>query len=147
MERCCCLRNTRSLAQSRWSIISSSVVQRQVGPDEAAIIPQKAISMTVRGAREQPASWSTVTTRVKRRWLLPFITFEWVWDWVAYFLSCWSFLEVLDYLGRFSILVAVIFYFSESGNRIKQKHYQAWKVINTAQGKGAAADASRRSRS
>lgn len=43
---------------------------------------------------------------------------------------------MLDYLGRFSILVAVIFYFSESGNRIKQKHYQAWQVINTAQGKG-----------
>jgi hypothetical protein len=73
---------------------------------------------------------------MKRGSLLPFIAFEWVWDWVAYFLSCWSFLEVLDYLGRFSILVAVIFYFSESGNRIKQKHYQAWQVINTAQGKG-----------
>jgi uncharacterized protein YjbI with pentapeptide repeats len=34
------------------------------------------------------------------------------------------------------VLVAVIFYFSESGNRIKQRHYQAWQVINTAQGKG-----------
>ena len=32
--------------------------------------------------------------------------------------------------------MAVIFYFSESGNRIKQRHYQAWQVINTAQGKG-----------
>lgn len=73
---------------------------------------------------------------MKRRWLLPFIAFEWIWDWTAYLLSCWSFLEVLDYLGRFSILVAVIFYFTESGNRIKQKHYQAWQVINTAQGKG-----------
>jgi Pentapeptide repeats (8 copies) len=73
---------------------------------------------------------------MKRRWLLPFVAFEWIWDWTAYLLSCWSFLEVLDYLGRFSILVAVIFYFAESGNRIKQKHYQAWQVINTAQGKG-----------
>jgi len=73
---------------------------------------------------------------MKRRWLLPFIAFEWIWDWTAYLLSCWSFLEVLDYLGRFSILVAVIFYFTESSNRIKQKHYQAWQVINTAQGKG-----------
>jgi hypothetical protein len=73
---------------------------------------------------------------MRRRWLLPFIAFEWIWDWTAYLLSCWSFLEVLDYLGRFSILVAVIFYFTESGNRIKQKHYQAWQVINTAQGKG-----------
>jgi len=51
-------------------------------------------------------------------------------------LSRWSFLEVLEYLGSFSILVAVIFYFSESGDRLKQKHYQAWQVINTAQGKG-----------
>ena len=34
------------------------------------------------------------------------------------------------------VLVAVIFYFAESGDRRKQKHYQAWQVINTAQGKG-----------
>ena len=35
-----------------------------------------------------------------------------------------------------SVLVAVIFYFTESGDRQKQKHYQAWQVVNTAQGKG-----------
>src|ERR1700729_2576316 len=92
--------------------------------------------MIVHGARERPATWNSLTNRIKRRWLIPFIAFEWIWDWTAYLLSCWSFLEVLDYLGRFSILVAVVFYFSESGNRIKQKHYQAWQVINTAQGKG-----------
>src|SRR5208337_3247481 len=39
-------------------------------------------------------------------------------------------------LGSLSVLVAVIFYFTESGDRRKQKHYQAWQVINTAQGKG-----------
>lgn len=92
--------------------------------------------MILHGARERPASWHSLTNRVHRRWLIPFIAFEWIWDWTAYLLSRWSFLEVLDYLGRFSILVAVIFYFSESGNRIKQRHYQAWQVINTAQGKG-----------
>jgi len=68
--------------------------------------------------------------------MIPFIAFEWVWQWLAYLLSNWSFLEVLEYLGSFSVLVAVIFYFSESGNRTKQRHYQAWQVINTAQGKG-----------
>ncbi|MFY9801931.1 MAG: pentapeptide repeat-containing protein [Candidatus Acidiferrales bacterium] len=57
-------------------------------------------------------------------------------DWLAYFLSNWKFLEVLEYMSSLSILVAVIFYFSESGDRAKQKHYQAWQVINTAQGKG-----------
>jgi hypothetical protein len=36
----------------------------------------------------------------------------------------------------FSVLVAVILYFSESGARIKQRHYQAWLVIDAAQGKG-----------
>jgi uncharacterized protein YjbI with pentapeptide repeats len=46
------------------------------------------------------------------------------------------FLEVLEYLGKFTVLIAVIFYFAESGDRKKQKHYQAWQVINTAQGKG-----------
>jgi hypothetical protein len=66
----------------------------------------------------------------------PFIALEWVWEWVAFALSNWVFIEVLEYLGSFSILVAVIFYFSESGDRIKQRHYQAWQVINTAQGKG-----------
>ena len=57
-------------------------------------------------------------------------------DWVAYGLSRWTFLDVLEYLEGFSVLIAVIFYFSESGDRLKQKHYQAWQVINTAQGKG-----------
>jgi uncharacterized protein YjbI with pentapeptide repeats len=43
---------------------------------------------------------------------------------------------VVNYLRSFGIIVAVAFYFSESGDRLKQKHYQAWQVINTAQGKG-----------
>jgi uncharacterized protein YjbI with pentapeptide repeats len=67
---------------------------------------------------------------------LPFVALEWIWEWVAFALSNWIFVEVLEYLGSFSVLVAVIFYFSESGDRIKQRHYQAWQVINTAQGKG-----------
>ena len=51
-------------------------------------------------------------------------------------MSGWVILDALEYLGKFSVLVAVIFYFAESGDRRKQKHYQAWQVINTAQGKG-----------
>ncbi len=68
--------------------------------------------------------------------MVPLHAFEYPFDWLAYFLSRWAFLETLEYLGSFSILIAVIFYFSESGDRLKQKHYQAWQVINTAQGKG-----------
>lgn len=51
-------------------------------------------------------------------------------------MGSWAFLQLLEYLGTFSVLVAVIFYFHDAGNRLKQKHYQAWQVINTAQGKG-----------
>jgi len=40
---------------------------------------------------------------------------------VAYVLSNWSFLEVLEYLSSFGVLIAVVFYFSESGDRPKQK--------------------------
>jgi hypothetical protein len=68
--------------------------------------------------------------------MLPFVKLERGWEWLAYFLSNWKFLEVLEYMSSLSILVAVGFYFSESGDRLKQKHYQAWQVINTAQGKG-----------
>jgi hypothetical protein len=67
---------------------------------------------------------------------VPLYALEWGWTWVAYWLSGWAFLDVLEYLGTLSILIAVISYFAESGDRLKQKHYQAWQVINSAQSKG-----------
>ncbi len=73
---------------------------------------------------------------IRRRWLVPLAAIEWCLSWTAYVLSNWAFLEVLEYAGTFSILVVVVFYFVERPDRIKQKHYQAWQVINTAQGKG-----------
>ncbi len=85
---------------------------------------------------KRPTPWNTLRAGLKYRWTVPFRAFEWLWEWVAFGLSRWSFLEVLEYLGSLSVLVGVIFYFSESGDRVKQRHYQAWQVINTAQGKG-----------
>jgi uncharacterized protein YjbI with pentapeptide repeats len=92
--------------------------------------------MIVHEQKKRPEPLRVQCDRIRYRWAIPLVAFEWIWQWVAYALSHWSFLEVLEYLGRFSVLIAVIFYFSESGDRIKQKHYQAWQVINTAQGKG-----------
>jgi hypothetical protein len=57
-------------------------------------------------------------------------------QWIAWALGNWALLEVLEYLGTFSVLIAVIFYFAESGQRTRMRHYTAWTVINTAQGKG-----------
>jgi pentapeptide repeat protein len=91
--------------------------------------------MKVRIHREKPEPWE-IKKQGSRRWLLPFWAMEWGLEWCAFGLSRWTFLDVLEYLEGFSVLIAVIFYFSESGDRLKQKHYQAWQVINTAQGKG-----------
>src|SRR6266403_403046 len=92
--------------------------------------------MRLRVHRKRPEPWSERRQRLKRSWTAPLWAFEWFTEWVAYVLSNWSFLEVLEYLSSFGVLIAVVFYFSESGDRLKQKHYQAWQVINTAQGRG-----------
>jgi len=92
--------------------------------------------MLIREARRPPLSWAGHMQSIRHRWALPVHAFEWSCDWIAYWLSRWAFLEVLEYLGALSVLFAVIFYVSEAGDRREQKHYQAWQVINTAQGKG-----------
>ena len=92
--------------------------------------------MSEQPPRPRPAPWAEARSNIKRKWATAFFALEYVFAWFAYFLSNWTFLHVVNYLRTFGILVAVIFYFSESGDRLKQKHYQAWQVINTAQGKG-----------
>src|SRR5581483_9907513 len=86
--------------------------------------------------RPPPDSWTEYRRRAKHRWQIPFYAFEWISAHIAHRLGKWSFLEVLDYAGRFTVLAAVIFYFAETHDRTVQRHYQAWLVINTAQGKG-----------
>lgn len=83
-----------------------------------------------------PEPWSKFRARSNNPLLLACYATEFVGEWIVYYLSHWSMLEVLEYLGTFSILLAVIFYFAESNERTAARHYQAWQVINTAQGKG-----------
>jgi Pentapeptide repeats (8 copies) len=92
--------------------------------------------MLVRDQYPRPRPWAEHKTTIAHPWTTPLHNVDWMLRWLAYYLSRWALLEVLEYLGTFSVLIAVIFYFSESGDRKKQKHYQAWQVINTAQGKG-----------
>jgi len=84
----------------------------------------------------RPPAWSEIRSRHHATWTLPFHKLEWYLQWIAWALGNWALLEVLEYLGTFSVLIAVIFYFAESGDRTRQRHYTAWTVINTAQGKG-----------
>jgi hypothetical protein len=92
--------------------------------------------MLLKTERKRPEEWSLHRAKAKQSWMVPFLAFEWVWEWLAYWLSGWAFIEVLEYVQTLGIMVAIIFYFADSGNRTKQKNYQAWQVINTAQGKG-----------
>ena len=92
--------------------------------------------MIARIPRHRPKSWAEQRPRTRSITVLLFSKLEWYLSWAAWALGNWALLEVLESLSTFSVLVAVVFYFADSGNRVKQRHYQAWQVINTAQGKG-----------
>src|ERR1700761_2111834 len=92
--------------------------------------------MLVRENRQRPCDWRQHHSYIRTSWAIPFHALEWSLQWTAYYLSRWALLEVLEYLGTLSVLIGVIFYFAESGDRLKLKHYQASQVINTSQGKG-----------
>src|SRR5260370_1151293 len=85
--------------------------------------------MLVREKKTRPARWPEHRKQIRHGWMVPFRAIDWAWDWLAYALSRWAFLEVLEYASSLSVLVAVIYYYAESGDRQKQKHYQAWQVI------------------
>ena len=85
---------------------------------------------------ERPVTWAERRTRCRKAWALPFFKMEWYCEWAAWALGSWALLEVVEYLGVFSLIVAVIAYFAEGGARTRQRHYAAWAVINSAQGKG-----------
>ena len=85
---------------------------------------------------ERPMPWAERRAHCRWVWALPFLKVEWYCEWVAWALGSWALLEVIEYLGAFSLIVAVIVYFAESGARTRQRHYAAWAVINSAQGKG-----------
>lgn len=86
--------------------------------------------------RRRPKPWSEQRVGLKSTWAVVYRGLDWYCEWTAWALGNWAFLEVLEYLGTFSVLIAVIFYFAGSSDRTKLKHYQAWQVINSAQGKG-----------
>jgi uncharacterized protein YjbI with pentapeptide repeats len=64
------------------------------------------------------------------------VWFEWHCERLVYVLHHWAFLDLLESAGRFAVLVAIVSYVASAGDRLKETHYQAWQVINTAEGKG-----------
>ncbi len=70
--------------------------------------------MRVRLHRKRPEPWNVRRQGLKRGWTVPLWAFEWFCEWIAFVLSNWSFLEVLEYLSSFGVLIAVIFYFGDA---------------------------------
>jgi hypothetical protein len=85
--------------------------------------------------REQPEKWVEYRKRLRHPIFRPFLFVEWSSEWLTFLLSRWAVLELLEYVGTLSILIGVIAYFAEAKDRREQKHYQAWLVIDAAQGK------------
>src|ERR1700722_1501248 len=85
---------------------------------------------------QRPEPWRTYRPQVRLRVLRPLIAVEWLAEWAKWILSRSALLEVLEYGSTLGIVFGVIFYFAGAKDRLEQKHYQAWQVINTAQGKG-----------
>jgi uncharacterized protein YjbI with pentapeptide repeats len=58
---------------------------------------------------------------------------EWTLEFIAQRLKRLAFFEILDYVSRVSVLIAVLFWFTESGERERQKQIQAWQVVALGQ--------------
>lgn len=86
--------------------------------------------------RTRPGPWSRQRAQAKYIWLIPVFALEWGWRWLAYLLSGWAFSGSPRVFRNFIPVGRGCILFWESKDRIKQKHYQAWQVINSAQGKG-----------
>jgi hypothetical protein len=86
--------------------------------------------------RPPPRPWKSFRASIRRRWMVPLWFIDWLAEWAAFGLGRLAFLELLEYCSTLSLLVAVIFYYLEAPQRAQLRHYQAWQVINTAQGKG-----------
>ena len=69
-------------------------------------LTEKEIAMILHQPRVRPEPWKIRKQSIaaKWKWATPFIAVEWIGDWLAFLLSNWSFLEVLEYLGTFSVL-------------------------------------------
>ena len=76
--------------------------------------------MHLRESRKRPASWAEYKRSIGHGWSTPWYGVELAFEWLAYFLGRWAFLEVLEYSGTFSVLIAVVFYCADTGNRRKQ---------------------------
>jgi Pentapeptide repeats (8 copies) len=86
--------------------------------------------------KQRPLPWSEYRQEAHHTWELPIFAIKYLAEWVIFYLGRWGLLRVLEYGSFLSVIFAVAVYYHEAPDRKRQKNYQAWQVINTAQGKG-----------
>jgi uncharacterized protein YjbI with pentapeptide repeats len=94
---------------------------------------------SMRKERELPLPWAQRRAKMRQRWTIPLQGFDWLCEWIAYWLSKCAFLEVLEYATKLTVFVGLITYIFSAGERRqiakdqrKAKHYQAWQAIDLA---------------
>ncbi len=89
--------------------------------------------------------WTERKANIKSKGSIPFVFIEWLAGRILFALRGSAIFELLGYSGQFALVISLILafvtFFSESDKRAeerdnirKQKHYQAWQVINSAHG-------------
>ena len=79
-----------------------------------------------------PSNWSALSAQRGRRvWLA---APGWAYSWLVFWSEQWTLLRILGAAGKFVIVIAVIQWFLESGERLKERHYRAWEIVNSARG-------------
>jgi len=74
--------------------------------------------------------------RARSKWTAPFAWFEWGTEWVAYWISRWALIQVLQSVAALTILWTAFTYLTGADERAQQSYNQAWQVINSAEGQG-----------
>jgi hypothetical protein len=84
----------------------------------------------------KPSTWRAWRARNGSKrwyWRAP-LAAEWGLERFVYCLRSLALFDLLELAGRVTVLVAVIFWFLEAGDRAKERHYRAWDLINAARG-------------
>jgi uncharacterized protein YjbI with pentapeptide repeats len=55
-------------------------------------------------------------------------------EWLTFWLRRWALFELLGFVAGLSVLASAVTYINSREDARKQKHYQAWQVINSAAG-------------
>jgi uncharacterized protein YjbI with pentapeptide repeats len=93
--------------------------------------------------KNRPRPWTEFVGATPALWKIPFLRLEWVSEHACYWCSRRAFVELLGYVGKLSLLGALLVYLwpgipqrrQAAEDARKSRHYVAWQTLNSAIGK------------